>query len=191
MKENRQNQNLVRKIAIIGLFTALAIVLSMIKIPIMGVSITLVLPVVIIGAALCGPWVGAWLTVIPNVIAFGEAGIFMTESPAGCIVTLLLKGILAGLAAGFVYRFLSKKHPMGAVVCASVVTPTVNTAVFVLGTYLFIWDELVKLAGEKGIGIGMLLFGLAIFNYIIELVLNLVLCPTIMRIINMISKRKA
>ena len=191
MRDNRQNQNLVRKITIIGLFTALAVVLSLIKIPIMGVSITLVLPVVIIGAALCGSWVGAWLTVIPNIIALGEAGIFLTESPFGCVLTLLLKGILAGLAAGYIYKLLSKKHPIGAVTCAAIVTPTVNTAVFVLGVYVFIWNQMLEVAAEKGISIGLLLFGLAIFNYIIELVLNIILCPTIMRIINIVSKKKA
>lgn len=185
----KQNDS-VKKLALVGLLTALAAVLSLIKIPIFGASITLVLPVVIIGSAIYGPFVGAWLTVIPNLIAFTEAGIFMVYSPAGCVATLLLKGILAGLASGYVYKALSKKRPIGAVTFSAVVAPIVNSGIFVLGCYLFIWEQLVSLAGENGVGIGMLLFGLAGFNFIIELILNVVLCPLILRIIQMASKKK-
>jgi len=191
MKNPRSKNEAVRKTAIVGLLTALAAVLSLIKIPIVSTAtVTLVLPVVIIGAALCGPLVGAWLTVIPNLLAFSEAGLFLMYSPAGCVVTLLLKGILAGLAAGFVYKALSKKSPIGAITCAAVAAPVLNSGTFVLGCYLFIWDELVALAGENGVGIGMLLFGLAGMNFVVELVLNLILCPSILRIVQVIAKKK-
>ena len=82
MKANRNNRALIRKLALVGLLTAIAVVFSYIKIPIVGtVTVTLVLPVVVIGAALCGPIVGAWLTIIPNISAFSEAGIFMVYQP--------------------------------------------------------------------------------------------------------------
>lgn len=188
MKANQNNT--LKTLVSVGLLTALATALSLIKIPIFGVSITLVLPVVIIGSAVFGPLVGAWLTIIPNIITFSEAGIFMVYSPAGCVVTLLLKGILAGLASGYIYKLLSGKHPIGAVTCSAIVAPVVNTGVFVFGCYLCIWEHLVALAGENGVGIGMLLFGLAGFNFIIELILNVILCPSILRIIQIITKKK-
>ncbi len=190
MKESNSNQDSVRKLALIGLLTALATALSFIKIPILGASITLVLPVVIIGGALCGPLVGAWLTVLPNIIAFTEAGIFLMYSPAGCVATLLLKGLLAGFVAGSVYKVLSKKHPIGAVACSAVVAPVINSGTFVLGCYLFIWDQLISLAGENGVGIGILIFGLAGLNFIIELILNIILCPSILRILQIATKKK-
>lgn len=190
MKENGFKQESIRKLALVGLLTALATALSFIKIPIVGASITLVLPVVVIGGALCGPLVGAWLTVIPNILAFSEAGIFLAYSPAGCVATLLLKGLVAGFVAGIVYKVLSKKHPIGAVTCSAVVAPVLNSGIFVLGCYLFIWEELVSLAGENGVGIGMLIFGLAGLNFIIELVFNIVLCPSILRIIQIATKKK-
>ena len=173
---------------LVGVLTALAAALSFIKIPIIGASITLVLPVVVIGGALYGPLVGAWLTVIPNILALTEAGIFLVESPVGCIATLLLKGLLAGFASGMVYKALSKKHPISAVTCSAVVAPIINSGVFLLGCYLFIWDQLVNEAGKAGVGVGMLIFGLVGLNGIIELVLNVVLCPTILRIIQMAKK---
>ena len=190
MKNSKIKQKAIRKIALVGLLTALATALSFIKIPIIGASITLVLPVVVIGSAICGPLVGAWLTVIPNVIAFSEAGIFLAYSPIGCVATLLLKGLLAGFVSGVVYKALSKKHPIGAVACSAVVAPVINSGVFVLGCFIFIWDQLVSLAGENGVGIGMLLFGLAGLNFIIELILNVILCPSILRIIQLATKKK-
>ena len=190
MKESNFKKESIRKLTLVALLTALAAALSFVKIPILGVSITLVLPVVIIGGALCGPLVGAWLTVIPNVIAFTEAGIFMTYSPVGCMITLLLKGLVAGFVSGVIYKVLSKKHPIGAVTCSAVVAPILNSGIFVLGCYICIWDQLTAVAGEKGVGIGMLLFGLAGLNFIIELVLNVILCPTILRIIQIASKKK-
>ena len=190
MKESNFKKESIRKLTLVALLTALAAALSFVKIPILGVSITLVLPVVIIGGELCGPLVGAWLTVIPNVIAFTEAGLFMTYSPVGCMITLLLKGLVAGFVSGVIYKVLSKKHPIGAVTCSAVVAPILNSGIFVLGCYICIWDQLTAVAGEKGVGIGLLLFGLAGLNFIIELVLNVILCPSILRIIQIASKKK-
>ncbi len=189
MKSN--NHGAVKKLALVGLLTALTAALSYIKIPLFGtVTITLVLPIVVIGAALCGPLVGAWLTVIPNISAFGEAGIFMVYSPIGCIATLLLKGILAGLAAGFVYKALSKKHPLGAVTCSAVVAPIVNSGIFFIGCYIFVWDEIIEVAAASGVGVAVLILGLVVINFVAELILNLILCPTILRIIQIASKDK-
>jgi uncharacterized membrane protein len=186
-----KNHENIKKLALIGLLTALTMALSYIKIPLFGtVTITLVLPVVVIGAALCGPIVGAWLTVIPNISAFSEAGIFMVYSPIGCIATLLLKGILAGLAAGAVYKALSKKHPIGAVTCSAVVAPVINSGIFFLGCYIFVWDEIIEVAAASGVGVAVLILGLVVINFVAELILNLILCPTILRIIQIASKGK-
>ncbi|MBQ7343159.1 MAG: ECF transporter S component [Clostridia bacterium] len=190
MNQKRRNDEVVRKVALIGILTALATVLSYIKIPVVSTAtVTLVLPVVVIGAIVCGTWVGAWLTVIPALTSFGEAALFLTYNPFGTVLTLMLKGLLAGYLAGLVYKLMSKKHPTGGVICAAVVAPVVNTSVFVLGCYIFIWSELVALAAENGVGIGMLLFGLAGMNFIIELILNVVLCPAIIRIIELAAKK--
>jgi riboflavin transporter FmnP len=191
MKKKATNQENIKKLVLIGLLTALTIALSYIKIPLVGtVTITLVLPVVVIGAALCGPWVGAWLTVIPNISAFTEAGIFMVYSPVGCIATLLLKGILAGLAAGFIYKAMHRKHPIGAVTCAAVAAPVINSGIFFIGCYIFVWDEILEAAAASGVGVAVLILGLVVINFVAELILNLILCPTILRIINIASKKK-
>ena len=185
MKTKNSNRALIRKITLVGVLTALATVLSFIQIPFFGfASISLMLPVVVIGAALCGPIVGAWLTVIPNLVAFSEAGVFLAESPAGCIATLLLKGILAGLVTGFVYKLLSKKHPFIAIICSATATPVINTGVFVAGCYAF-------LRGAYGSdGLAVMMTTLVIPNFTVELILNIILCPAILRIIQIARKEK-
>lgn len=191
MKQRRLKNEQVQKIALIGILTALTAVLSYIKIPVVSAAtVTLVLPVVVIGSILCGPLVGAWLTVIPNLTSFGEAGIFLAYSPFGAVLTIMMKGLLAGYLAGLTYKLLSAKHPTGSVFCAAVVAPVVNTGVFVLGCYVFIWEQLVAMAVDNGVGIGMLLFGLAGMNFIIELTLNIVLCPAILRVIDIAVKKQ-
>ncbi len=72
---------------------------------------------------------------------------------------------------------------------AAVTAPVVNTGVFLLGCYVFLWDMLMKTAADNGVGIGMLIFGLAGMNFIVELILNLILCPTIFRIMQIASKK--
>ena len=194
MRTKRTNQELVLKIVVIGVLTALAIGLSLIKLPITGVSVTLLLPVVIIGSALYGPWVGAWLTVIPNIIAyFTEGALFMVYSPIGGFATIVLKGILAGIAGGFIYKALSPKLPMVAITCASVAAPLINTGVFILGSYILIWDKMLEAAVDTGIapefaGIAILL-GLG-FNCVVELILNIVLAPAIFKILQIVTKKK-
>ena len=190
MKEKKFKKETIYKIVIIGLLTALSAALGFIKIPLLGVSITLVLPVIVIGGALYGPWVGAWLTVIPNIVAIPDAGLFLTEAPAGCIATMILKGLLAGFLASIIYKAMAKKRPLGAVTCAAVVAPVVNTAVFLSGCFIFIWHDLVAKAGEAGIGMGLLIVGMVGINFVIELILNLILCPSILRIIQLTSKGK-
>jgi riboflavin transporter FmnP len=192
MKQRQEQHEIVKRIVLIGLFTAITTVFSLIKIPVMGVTVKLDLPVVIIGAAVLGPVVGAWLTVIPTVITLflGEAALFMTYNPLGTVLTLVLKGLLAGFFAGLIYKTLSKKHPIGAMTCASVAAPVINSGVFLLGCYLFIWNELVALAAEKSVSIAVLLLGLVIINFIIELLICLVVCPSLLRVIRVTAKNK-
>ena len=190
MSKKKRNQIFTRKMALVGLLTALTTVLSYIKIPLVSTAtVTLVLPVVVVGAILCGPIVGAWLTVIPAITSFPEAALFMTYNPAGTILTLILKGLLAGYVAGIVYKVLAKKHPRGAVFTAAAIAPVINTGVFLLGCYIFIWPQLVSLAHENGVGIGLLLFGLAGMNFIVEMILNVVLCPALVRVVDVYKKK--
>ena len=193
MNTRIQKRDFIHKITMIGILTALATALSLFKIPLFGATtITLVLPVVVIGAVLYGKWVGAWLTVIPNVmyILMGEWVLFLEYRPFISVVVAILKGVLAGFAAGLAYQLLSKKHPTLGTVIAAIAAPVVNTGIFLLGCYLFLWPVLLDLAAANSVGIGALILGLAILNFIAELILNIILCPAIIRIIDIAKKKR-
>lgn len=57
---------------------------------------------IVLGAAMCGTAVGAWLGLVFGVvvIASGGAALFFAFDIPGTIITVLLKGTLCGLAAG-------------------------------------------------------------------------------------------
>ena len=188
--KNRFSNRTVRKITLGAVLTALATVLTFIRIPTMGTTINLVLPVIVVGAILCGPYVGAVITIIPAIAAFGEAAVFMEYSPVGTVITLILKGVLTGLVSGWLYRLLYKKHPTGAVFASAISAPVVNSGVFLLGCYIFLWDKLVSMAAENSVGIGLLLFGLVGLNFALELVINIILAPMVKRVVQIALKKK-
>ena len=76
------------------------------------VSISLVLVPIVVGAALYGVGAGAWLGGVFSVVVLcqPDTALFLNMSIFGTILTVMLKGILAGALSGLVYRVLSKKH---------------------------------------------------------------------------------
>ena len=179
-----------RELALASLLTAIVVVLQVIANfvqPVPGVSLTFVLVPVVIGAALLGPWVGAWLGFVFGVVVLvsGGATVFLEINPFGTILTVLVKGACAGLCAGLVYRLLEKVNPYLAVFAAAIVCPTVNTGLFFVGCVLFFWETVQgwgAAAGFKNTFTYMIL-GLVGVNFIVEMAVNVVLSPVIMRLI--------
>jgi LytS/YehU family sensor histidine kinase len=123
------------KLVLLSLFTALVAILAdfggFIKIGGLA-SISLTLIPVVLGAAMCGPWAGAWLGGVSGVVFFmtADAAFWMGLSIPGTIITVMVKGIAAGLVAGLVYKLLEKKNRYVAVIAAAIVCPVVNTGIF-------------------------------------------------------------
>lgn len=174
-----------KKIAGVGLLTALVVVLQLLGsfIKFGTVSISLVLIPIVVGAALYGVGAGAWLGGV-----FAVVVLFLNMSIFGTILTVMLKGILAGALSGLVYRVLSKKHKYAGVVCAAVVCPVVNTGIFLLGCRLFFFDWILQNAGGANAFIFMIT-GFVGLNFVVELAVNVVLSPVIVRLVN-ISKKQ-
>ena len=72
-------------------------------------SISLVLIPIVIGAATCGVGVSTWLGFVFGVVVLlsGDAAVFLVFDVFGTVLTVLLKGTAAGLAAGVVYRLVT------------------------------------------------------------------------------------
>ena len=146
-----------------------------------------------IGAIMCGPGVGAWLGFVFGVVvlASGGAALFLAFDIPGTFVTVLAKGMLCGLAAGWVYKLLVKLNRWVAVVAAAITCPLVNTGVFLLGCAVFFLDDVEAIASAAGSPeTGMAVFaGFAVANFLLELGTNAVMSPVVVRLLN-IRKNK-
>ena len=180
-----------QKIVGIGLFTAIIVALQLLAASIKfgPFSITLVLAPIVISAALYGIGAGAWLGVAfgISVLISGDAAAFMTINPAGTVVTVLLKGMLAGLVAGLIYKALESKNKTVAVVLAGIACPIVNTGIFLAGCYLFFQEWLVSVFGTTGFA--TVVTGLVSVNFAVELGINMVLASVILRVIDIGKKQ--
>jgi len=172
----------------VAMLTAIVVVLQALTIGIRFsvFTITLTLVPIIVGAALFGKWVGAWLGfVFGMVVLFTDAGAFLAVSVPGTVVTCLGKGILAGLLAGLVYQMLSKISRLLSVIVAGIVAPIVNTGVFLIGCRLFFFPTIQEWAAGAGFESAgkFMIVGLVGVNFLIELAVNLVLASVIVRLI--------
>ncbi len=185
-----------RQITLAAILTAIVVVLQLIANyvqPVPGVSITFVLVPVIIGAALLGVWVGAWLGFIFGaVVLIGGASVFLAISWPGTVITVLVKGCCAGLAAGLTYRLLERFNQYLAVFAAAIICPVVNTGLFLVGCRLFFWETIQSWGAAAGYEntFAFMILGLAGVNFLIELGINMLLAPTILRIINLRKQKK-
>ena len=152
-------------------------------------SISLVLVPIVIGAAMCDYRIGAWLGFLFGVIvlASGDAAAFLAINIPGTVITVLLKGTACGLIAGLVYKALEKFNRYVAVVAAAIACPVVNTGIFLLGCSVFFMDTVKSWAAGGNVFIYMILF-LVGGNFLIELAVNMVLSPMIVRILNIKKK---
>ena len=192
-RKNKQAMS-TKTLALGSILTALVIVLQMLGqfIRFGPFSISLVLIPIVIGAAMCGPKISTWLGFVFGVVVLmTDAGAFLAISVPGTVITVLLKGMGCGLAAGLICKALEKKNRYLAVVLAAVVCPLVNTGIFLLGCVLFFLDTVTQWgvgAGFENVG-EYLIFGMVGINFIAELVINIILSPTVVRLLN-IGKKK-
>jgi uncharacterized membrane protein len=149
---------------------------------------------IVIGAAMCGPLAGAWLGLVFGVVVLstGGAALFMTFDPFGTYVTVLLKGMACGFAAGIVNKLLKKFNKTVAAVTAAIICPIVNTGVFLLGGLIFFLPYAESIAGivqleESGFAV---FIALAAANFLFELGMNILLSPVIVRVLDIVKKNK-
>lgn len=191
-----KNEKIKRMVGI-ALLMAMVVVLQFISgiiPPVSGFSISLVLIPVVLGAAVYGPGAGALLGGTFGVIVFincvtgadPSGAMVFQANPVLCFLIVISKGVLAGVAAGFVYKLLKHKNPYIAMLCAAVVCPVVNTGVFVTCMILFFADILN--AWAEGGNIAAYIFGvLAVFNFLPELLINVVFSPAGQRITHLVK----
>ena len=192
----RNNKLTTKRLVLGAILTALVVVLQLMGafIKFGPFSVSLVLIPIVIGASTCGTKVSTWLGFIFGVVvlASGDASVFLAVDVVGTIITVLAKGTLCGLTAGLVYNILKKKNGWLAVIAAAIVCPVTNTAVFLLGCFVFFLETVSGWAVGAGFGENVALYmivGLVGFNFVFELLTNIVLSPVVSRLINIRNKR--
>ena len=195
MKTENGQRAKIERLVILSILTAIVAVLAYLGgfIKIGGLaSISLTLIPVVLGAALCGPAAGAWLGSVSGAVFFAtaDAAFWFGLSVFGTIVTVLVKGALAGYLCGLAYRLLARFGKYTAVLVSAVVAPVVNTGVFLLGCLVFFLDTVTL--GASGEGMTVFAYLILVFvglNFVFELLVNLILSPALLRIIHIFSNK--
>lgn len=190
------NKNRTRKLVGIALFSAIVVVLQLLGsfIRFGQFSISLVLIPIVVGSAVYGMGAGTWLGLVfgVTVLLSGDASTFLAISPIGTVITVIAKGTLAGLGVDLLYSLLSKINRYLAVIVSAIVCPVINTAVFLIGCRLFFWDTIKEwsAASEYGSDVVKYVFLMLVGgNFIFEFLFNLILSPTITKIIHVGQKK--
>lgn len=154
-------------------------------------SISLTLIPVVLGAALCGPFAGAWLGGVAGVVFFitPDSAFWLSLSAVGTVITVMVKGVLSGLLAGYAFKAIEKLNRYVAVMVAAVVCPVVNTGIFLVGCLVFFMDAVKSMALAEGMAVGayLIIFFVGL-NFVFELISNVVLSPVIVRLLNVRNK---
>lgn len=193
-KKRLSTENMV----LAALLTALVVILQLLSLAAraFGIpfSISLALIPIVIGAAICGPKIGAYLGFVCGIVVLlTDSAAFMAVNPAGTVITVLVKGILAGLAAGLAYKALSMVNTYLAVMVSAAVCPIVNTGTFLLGCLVFFMDTIqgwALAAGFTGNIASYMIFGLVGINFVIELLVDIIVAPIIVYLINIKKKKQ-
>lgn len=173
----------VRRLAYLAILSALVFVAQIIAIPVGGFFETSALPmaVIVIGAALLGTRAGGVLGLVFSiaVICLPGTQVYLTFgsnkvlSVFCTVLVVFLKGILAGVGAGFVYKLLEKFNRYVAVLLSGAAAVTVNTGIFIVGSVLF-FDAT----------FAALMTATLLISYLLELGTTIILAPAVLRIIS-------
>lgn len=195
-----------RNVAFLGVLVALVIILqlwgSAIPIGVAGLNLSFVLVPVTLGAILLGPVAGLLLGFIFGfvVLMTGVTGTnlftayVLADSPFFTVITVLLKGMVAGFVAGLLYNIVKKKNKLAAVFVAAAVVPILNTGIFILGALCmsgslnaFVDSYMPEFSGRNIMYI--IVVGLVTVNFFIELAINLIFAPALNTVENVLEKQ--
>lgn len=194
------NRTSIEKLVGTALLAALVILLQcFVVIPLGAFTITLTLIPIMLGAILYGPSTGAVLggvfgvTVSIQVIT-GAAGVMSTAmlqlTPVITILVCILKGVLAGLGAGWVFKLFknAKSNTLG-VILSAVSCPLINTGIFVTALFVFYYDLMVQYAADNAFAgaVAFVFIGVVGINFVVELVINVLLIPLVLRLMTILK----
>ena len=202
MRENETNSLRKTKTLVgMAIFTAIVVVLQLIAsfVKFGFFTPSLVLIPIVIGTAIYGIKAGAWLGFVFGVVvliacitgADGGGYLMWGVNPTVTALICVGKGVACGALAGLTYQLLHHKNQILATVAAAVVCPVVNTGLFCLGAVAVFKPLLLEWAagwaaqnGMEAVSLVTYVFlGLIGTNFLVELLINVVLSPVVVRIL--------
>ena len=196
MTNKKFDRNKTVRLASTVILTAIVVVFQFIgaSIKFGTFSVSLVLIPIVIGAALGGKHVSTWLGFIFGVVVLlsGDAAAFLPINPIGTIITVIVKGALAGFVGGIAFELFKKINTYFAVIVSAILVPLTNTGIFLIGCRLFFFDTI----KEWAIGLGFenaftyMIVGLVGINFLFELAINIILSPSVVGAVRVLSKKK-
>lgn len=204
MKSEGNSQSFVERcltaknVTYFAILLALVIVLQLfgatIRIGATQLSFVLV-PIVLCGMILGPVWAGV-LGFTFGVIVYlqglfgadGFTAILINDHPFITALVCMGKGFGCGIASGYAYKIIKRKNKTVASFVASAVCPVVNTALFIVGA-LFMSDTLnANFVASDQTVIYFLVIVCAGINFLVELAINIVFAPVILRVTEIIEK---
>jgi uncharacterized membrane protein len=196
-----------RNVSFLAILLTLVIVLqaALGTVQIGAVQLNFSLIPIVLGALLYGPIVGGVLGFASGVVVLIQVImglspfyiIIWTESPVVTTMICLFKTTVAGLVAGVLYKVIKKKNAHVATFVAAGTVPIINTALFIIGclfmnnTISAFKDSLLGVMPEVG-GMNAFIFILVVlvtFNFFIEFAINLIVAPSLYRVVKIIDKQ--
>ncbi len=198
-----ESNSLKKTKALVGMaiLTAIVVVLQVIATALGRIGLTppsLVLIPIVIGSAVYGLKTGAWLGLVFGVVVLlaGVTGVDLftagmwNYNPFATGAICIVKGVAAGFLSGAVYKAIGKWNGIVAAVAAAVICPVVNTGLFLLGSTVFFKSYLMTTYTVEAAGfVGFLFLGLVGVNFLIEMAINVVLSPAVVRILHVKSMK--
>ena len=185
-------------VAILGMFAAITVVLQLLSyaVKIGTFNLSLVLIPIVLVSVLYGPKQGAIIGAVFGVIvtiasATGldlGGNVLFLSSPVLTTLVCIGKGAFAGFFAGLVAHPIKSKNVYLAVILAAIIAPITNTGLFVLSMFAFFRDTLTVWADGADV-VYYAIVGLIGINFVIELFINLVLSPVVLRVTKAFSKK--
>lgn len=190
-----------RNVALLGILTALVIVLQLFAsaIPMFGVTLNFSLIPIALAGVLVG-WIGGaivgfscGLVVFITMAVLGQepsTAFFFQTNPAILTIMCIGKTTVAGIVSGLLYKLISKRNSAVAIGVSSLIIPILNTGIYMLGIVLM-KDSAAEFMGLTSSSAGLVfsvVFGLIWLNFVLEMAITIIFTPMLYKVIRVVNK---
>ena len=184
-----------KMIATTGILLGVEIVLQLVGnyvvIPGGFANLNFSLIIITLGAILYGPLVGGFLGLVSGALTlFSPSTIsyFFAVSPIGTIIACLIKTTVAGVVAGFIFKALKNKNDLAGSILASIAAPILNTGIFAIFCVIFFKQRLLEINPDSLAA--ALFLGMIGVNFIFEIIINVIVVPSLYKVVLRVDTHK-